>query len=89
MSAVRIVMSVSALSSCRALNSPLVMLLAGLFAFLMHLFTSALRLCALGADRCLQASSVLTSTSFNGISGGGGGDSEIEAFFKNRMFISS
>ena len=33
----RIVMSVSVLSSCSALNSPLLMLLASLFAFLMHL----------------------------------------------------
>ena len=55
LSAGRIVMSVSALSSCRALNSPLVMLLAGLFAFLMHLFTSALRFWALGlTDACKQ-----------------------------------
>ena len=58
LSAGRIVISVSALSSCRALNSPLVVLLAGLFGILMHLVNSALRLWALGADRCLLESNV-------------------------------
>ena len=44
LSAGRIVMSVSALSSCRALNSSLLVLLAGLFGILMHLVNSALGL---------------------------------------------
>ena len=50
-----ILMLVSASSSCRAFYSPLLMLLAGLFDFLMHLFTSALRFWALGLrDACRQ-----------------------------------
>ena len=38
-SAGRIVMSVSALSSCRALSSPLMMLQAGIFVLLKHVVT--------------------------------------------------
>ena len=59
LSAGRIVMSVSALSSRRALNSPLLMLLAGLLAFLNAFSQLIPETLSLGADdRCLHASNL-------------------------------
>ena len=55
-SAGRIVMSVSALSSRRALNLPLLMLLAGLLAFFNAFSQLIPETLSLGADTCLLAS---------------------------------
>ena len=58
LSAGRIVMSLSDLSSCRALNSPLLMLLAGLFGIFNAFSQLSPNTVIIGADRCLLAINV-------------------------------